>query len=59
MSQQVHMIMVVGLIRAVDVTSTKITYTIDDTTGLIDAVQWIDADQVRLFFMPQGLYIYL
>ncbi|XP_027231867.1 replication protein A 32 kDa subunit [Penaeus vannamei] len=41
----VHMIMVVGLIRAVDVTSTKITYTIDDTTGLIDAVQWIDADQ--------------
>lgn len=42
------MIMVVGLIRAVDVTSTKITYTIDDTTGLIDAVQWIDADQVRV-----------
>ncbi|XP_042869677.1 replication protein A 32 kDa subunit-A-like [Penaeus japonicus] len=41
----VHMITVVGLIRAVDVTSTKITYTIDDTTGLIDAVQWIDADQ--------------
>ncbi|XP_068241531.1 replication protein A 32 kDa subunit-B [Palaemon carinicauda] len=42
---EVHMLSVVGLIKAVDVTSTKITYTVDDTTALMDAVQWVENDQ--------------
>lgn len=41
----VHMVVVVGLIRAVDITSTKITYTIDDSTATMEAVQWIESDQ--------------
>jgi len=41
---EVHMVQIVGLIRSVDVTSTKITYTISDTTGAIDAVQWLESD---------------
>lgn len=40
------MAVVVGLIRAVDVTSTKITYTLDDTTAVMDVVQWIESDNV-------------
>ena len=40
------MLTVVGLIKAVDVTSTKITYTIDDTSAVMDAVQWVEGDQV-------------
>lgn len=42
---EVHMLTVVGLIRAVDVTSTKITYSIDDTTAVMEAVQWVESDQ--------------
>jgi len=41
---EVHMVQIVGLIRAVDVTSTKITYSISDSTGVIDAVQWLESD---------------
>lgn len=41
---EVHMVQIVGLIRAVDVTSTKITYSISDSTGMIDAVQWLESD---------------
>ncbi|KAK4288737.1 hypothetical protein Pmani_038252 [Petrolisthes manimaculis] len=41
---EVHMAVVVGLIRAVDVTSTKVTYTLDDTTAVMDVVQWIESD---------------
>lgn len=41
----VHMVVIVGVIRAVDVTSTRITYTIDDHSGTIDAVQWLESDQ--------------
>jgi len=41
---EVHMVQIVGLIRSVDVTSTKITYTISDSTGTIDAVQWLESD---------------
>lgn len=40
------MAVVVGLIRAVDVTSTKVTYTLDDTTAVMDVVQWIESDSV-------------
>ncbi|XP_064119915.1 LOW QUALITY PROTEIN: replication protein A 32 kDa subunit-like [Macrobrachium nipponense] len=39
---EVHMLSVVGLIKAVDVTSTKTTYKIDDTTAVMDAVQWVE-----------------
>lgn len=42
------MIVVVGLIRAVDITSTKITYTVDDSTASMEAVQWIDSDNERV-----------
>lgn len=42
---EVPMLTTVALIRAVDVTSTKITYTIDDTSAVMDAVQWIESDQ--------------
>ncbi|XP_064119914.1 replication protein A 32 kDa subunit-like [Macrobrachium nipponense] len=42
---EVHMLSVVGLIKAVDVTSTKITYKVDDTTAVMDAVQWVESDQ--------------
>ncbi|XP_076044142.1 replication protein A2 [Oratosquilla oratoria] len=41
---EVHMVEIVGLVRAVDSSSTKITYLIDDTTGVIEAVQWLDSD---------------
>lgn len=41
---EVHMVQIVGLIRSVDVTSTKITYSISDSTGAIDAVQWLESD---------------
>jgi len=41
---EVHMVQIVGLIRSVDVTSTKITYTISDSTGTIDTVQWLESD---------------
>lgn len=41
---EVHMVQIVGLIRSVDVTSTKITYTISDSTGTIDCVQWLESD---------------
>jgi len=41
---EVHMVQIVGIIRSVDVTSTKITYTISDSTGTIDAVQWLESD---------------
>lgn len=40
------MAVVVGLIRAVDVTSTKVTYTLDDTSAVMDVVQWIESDNV-------------
>ena len=33
---------IVGLIKAVDVSSTKISYTIDDSTGVIEAVHWVE-----------------
>nr|XP_053647373.1 replication protein A 32 kDa subunit-A-like [Cherax quadricarinatus] len=42
---EVHMVDVVGLIRAVDITSTRITYTIDDHTATIEAVQWQEPEQ--------------
>ncbi|CAL4069026.1 unnamed protein product [Meganyctiphanes norvegica] len=41
---EVHMVQIVGVIRSVDVTSTKITYTLSDSTGTIDAVQWLETD---------------
>ncbi|KAK7080244.1 hypothetical protein SK128_019891 [Halocaridina rubra] len=39
---EVHMFKVVGLIQAVDITSTKITYTISDTTSDIEVVHWLE-----------------
>jgi len=41
---EVHMVQIVGIIKSVDVTSTKITYTITDSTGTIDTVQWLESD---------------
>lgn len=41
---EVHMVQIVGFIKNVDVTSTKITYTISDSTGTIDTVQWLESD---------------
>lgn len=40
----VSMVMVMGLIREVEVSSTKVSYTLDDTTGTIKAVKWLETD---------------
>ena len=37
------MALVIGLVRSVDVSSTKISYKIDDSTGMLDAVHWIES----------------
>ena len=42
------MVTVVGLIREVDITSTKITYTLDDTSGTIRAIKWLDSEAVSV-----------
>lgn len=31
-----------GIVRAVETTSVKITYTLEDNTGCIEGVHWID-----------------
>ncbi|KAG0710668.1 Replication protein A subunit [Chionoecetes opilio] len=41
---QVNMMTVMGLICEVDVTSTKVTYTLDDTTGAIKVIKWLDSE---------------
>ncbi|KAK7870880.1 hypothetical protein R5R35_005474 [Gryllus longicercus] len=38
----VHVVSLVGIIKNVDMSSTKITYLIEDTTGQIEAVQWLE-----------------
>ena len=32
----------VGVVRAVETTSVKVTYTLEDDTGLVEGVHWID-----------------
>lgn len=43
------MVMVMGLIREVEVTSTKVTYTIDDTTASIKAIKWVESEVVSVY----------
>lgn len=38
----VYLVTLVGVVRAVESTSVKITYTLEDDTGCIDGVHWID-----------------
>ncbi|XP_034235870.1 replication protein A 32 kDa subunit [Thrips palmi] len=38
----VYLVALVGIVRAVETTSVKITYTLEDNTGCIDGVHWID-----------------
>uniref|UniRef100_A0A0P4VYW3 Replication protein A C-terminal domain-containing protein n=1 Tax=Scylla olivacea TaxID=85551 RepID=A0A0P4VYW3_SCYOL len=40
----VNMVTVMGLIQEVNVTSTKVTYTLNDTTGTICAIKWLDSE---------------
>lgn len=40
----VNMVTVMGLIQEVNVTSTKVTYTLDDTTGTIHAIKWLESE---------------
>lgn len=39
-------ITLVGIVRSIDHSSTKITYRLEDHTGQIDAHQWLDEDKV-------------
>ncbi|KAB7505810.1 Replication protein A subunit [Armadillidium nasatum] len=41
---EVSMVVIVGLIRSVDVSSTKTTYVLEDSTGEIEGVQWETSD---------------
>jgi len=41
---EVSMLVIVGIIRKVDVSSTKTTYVIEDSTGSIEGVQWENSD---------------
>lgn len=38
----VYLVALLGIVRAVETTSVKITYTLEDNTGCIDGVHWID-----------------
>ncbi|RXG71300.1 Replication protein A 32 kDa subunit [Armadillidium vulgare] len=42
--KKVSMVVIVGLIRSVDVSSTKTTYVLEDSTGEIEGVQWETSD---------------
>lgn len=41
---EVHMVVIVGIVRSVEITSTKISYSIDDHTGIIDVLRYPDGD---------------
>lgn len=41
-SLDVYLVTLVGIVRAVETTSVKITYTLEDNTGCIEGVHWID-----------------
>ncbi|KAK3908616.1 Replication protein A 32 kDa subunit [Frankliniella fusca] len=41
-SLDVYLVTLVGIVRAVETTSVKITYTLEDNTGCVDGVHWID-----------------
>ncbi|KAF2357856.1 Replication protein A C-terminal [Trinorchestia longiramus] len=41
---EVNMVCLVGIIRSVDISSTKISYTLDDHTGVIDVLRYPEGD---------------
>lgn len=41
-NHDVYLVTLMGIVRAVETTSVKITYTLEDNTGCIDGVHWID-----------------
>ncbi|XP_045134413.1 replication protein A 32 kDa subunit-B-like [Portunus trituberculatus] len=41
---KVNMLLVMGKIQEVNVTSTKVTYILEDTTGSISAIKWLDSE---------------
>ncbi|KAF2345749.1 Nucleic acid-binding OB-fold [Trinorchestia longiramus] len=43
---EVNMVCLVGIIRSVDISSTKISYTLDDHTGVIDVLRYPEGDAV-------------
>lgn len=40
----------VGIVKSIDVSSIKITYTLEDDTGSITGTFWLDGDQVAYIF---------
>jgi replication factor A2 len=42
---EVKQVTIVGMVRAISLQTTNITYKIDDGTGIIEVKQWLDADK--------------
>ncbi|KAI5743285.1 hypothetical protein M8J77_016440 [Diaphorina citri] len=41
---EVHLATIIGVIRSVDVSSIKVNYLVEDSTGCMSCVHWIDAE---------------
>jgi len=57
---EISMIKVVAIVRKVDETSTKVSYVLDDHTGLLDAVKFLednDDDSEQGSAMAEGQYV--
>lgn len=50
-----YLVTLVGIVRAVEATSVKVTYVLEDNTGCIEGVNWIDGEDGGQAAQPQAV----
>ncbi|KCV73363.1 hypothetical protein H696_00902 [Fonticula alba] len=65
--QTIHILSIIGVIRAVRETTTTVTYLVEDSTGSIDMRKWLDRDagdgdaaiEEQAPSLPEGTYVHV